>query len=106
MLEDDLLDYDLKDDVLEGEQEQKREGSAFDKFDPANPESVFEMSTEKFEALTADPKFKEYLQKGGYTPSKLRALRERMKKAEEKKEEEEDPLLIKKAPSPSKKAPE
>jgi hypothetical protein len=35
----------------------------------------------------------------------LKALRERMKKAEGKEEEEEDPLSLKKAPSPSKKDP-
>jgi hypothetical protein len=47
MHEEDLLDYDLEDEVLEGEQEQKREGSAFDEFDPAVPESVFELSAEE-----------------------------------------------------------
>jgi hypothetical protein len=63
------------------------------------------MSAEEFEDLTTDPKFQEYLNKSGYTLSKLKDLRERKKKVEGEEEEEEDPLSLKKAPSPSKKSP-
>jgi hypothetical protein len=100
MHEDDLLDYDLEDDIFEGEQKKKE--SAFDKFDPTDLDTVFEMSGEEFEDLITDPRFQEYLSKSGNTLSKLKELRERKKKVEE--EEEEDPLLLK-TPSPSKKNP-
>jgi hypothetical protein len=43
------------------------------------------MSAEEFEDLTTDPKFQEYLNKSGYTLSKLKDLRERKKKSKEKK---------------------
>ena len=101
MLEDDLLDYDLEDDIFEGEQKKKE--SAFDKFDPTDLDTVFEMSAEEFKDLTTDPRFQEYLSKSGNTLSKLKELRERKKRVEE--EEEEDPLSLKRTPSPSKKSP-